>query len=351
MAPEAINPDDPRIEHRFLKINDDITYHYMLAKPQTENPPPLGTVLLLHGWPDIGMGWRFQVLYLLSLGLQVIVPDLLGYGQTSAPDAFVEYSLRKMSAHMAHLVRDVVPDPSNHPVILGGHDWGAFLAWRLAIYHPDLFCGVFSFTIPFFPPAPTVVTLDDFVQQNPIFGYQLQNANGEAEAIGERHLRGFINTMHRGVSSDGESAFDPYVGLIEDRLANVGPSPLMTPEIFEHYVQEFSRHGLHGPMNWYRTRSINGEDETQLAAAPTNKYAKTTTTTPTKFQFPSIPAMLVMAGKDSVLSPQMAAGQEQYFSAGLKSEVIADASHWAMTHQPDEANRLIGEFVKQVLGL
>ena len=180
------------------------------------------------------MGWRFQVLYLLSLGLQVIVPDLLGYGQTSAPDAFAEYSLKKMSAHMALLVREVVPDPSTHPVILGGHDWGAFLAWRLAIYHPDLFRGVFSFTIPFFPPVQTVVTLEEFVQQNPIFGYQLQNANGEAEAIGGRHLRGFLNTMHGGVSPEG-SAFDPFVGLIEERLSNVGPSPLMTAEIFEHY--------------------------------------------------------------------------------------------------------------------
>ena len=92
-------------------------------------------------------------------------------------------------------------------------------------------------------------------------------------------------------------------------------------------------------MNWYRTRSINGEDEIPLAP----KCAKTT------FQFPPIPAMLVMAGKDRVLSPQLAAGQEQYFPAGLKSEVIANASHWAMAHQPDEANRLIGEFVKQVL--
>lgn len=90
-------------------------------------------------------------------------------------------------------------------------------------------------------------------------------------------------------------------------------------------------------MNWYRTWAFNGEDELPLArAASTIKL--------------QVPAMLVMAGLDIVLTPDMARGQENYFAAGFKSEVILEASHWVLIHCPDEVNRYIGEFVKQILG-
>ena len=46
MAPEALAPNDQRVEHKFLRIDEDITYHYLLAKPETE---PAAMVLLLHG--------------------------------------------------------------------------------------------------------------------------------------------------------------------------------------------------------------------------------------------------------------------------------------------------------------
>ena len=68
------------------------------------------------------MGWRYQVPYLLSLNLQVVVPDMLGFGQTSAPEPAEEYTLKKMSAHIATLIKEV----TDQPIILGGHDWGAW---------------------------------------------------------------------------------------------------------------------------------------------------------------------------------------------------------------------------------
>lgn len=68
------------------------------------------------------MGWRNQVPYLLSLGLQVVVPDMLGYGQTSAPESFKEYTMKKISSHIATVIKEV----TDQPIILGGHDWGGW---------------------------------------------------------------------------------------------------------------------------------------------------------------------------------------------------------------------------------
>ncbi|KAI1455537.1 Alpha/Beta hydrolase protein [Annulohypoxylon moriforme] len=332
MAPDALSPDDPRVEHHFSDVGGGIKYHYIVANPKEK---PTATVLLLHGWPDLGMGWRFQVPYLLSLGLQVIVPDQLGYGQTSAPDSPERYSLKEMSDNMAHIIREV----TNEPVILGGHDWGAFLAWRLAMYHQPLIRAIFCFCIPFNPPQLTLTPLEEFVEQNPKFRYQLHNASPEAEtAINESpaHLRGFLNSMFGGATPEGLPGFDPWVGIFTDRLPRIQPSPLVTPEIMDYYFREYSRNGLHGPMNWYRTRPIIWKEELPLAQQEASF----------KFQ---IPAMLVMGGQDHVLTPDLADGQERYFEAGLKKEIIQDASHWVMIHCPDESNKLIGEFVTSVL--
>ncbi|KAL3477605.1 Alpha/Beta hydrolase protein [Aspergillus californicus] len=285
--------------------------------------------------PDLGLGWRFQVPYLLSLNLQVIVPDMLGYGQTSAPEAPEAYSFKTISSHLAKLIHEVT---NGNPIILGAHDWGAFLAWRLAIYHPELIRGIFSFCIPFMPPLPVVVTLEQAVEQVPQFAYQLQLASGAAEAIGMKspaHLRGFLRSCFGGVTEDGLPGFDVSIGLVEDRLDRIGPSPLVAEEIIDHYVHEYSRHGLHGPMNWYRTRVINGKDELALASE-------------SPYQF-NVPAMIVMAGQDPALPPSLADGQEVFFPAGLRKAVIPGASHWVLIHCPVESNACIGEFVRGLL--
>lgn len=76
------------------------------------------------------MGWRNQVPYLLSMNLQVVVPDMLGYGQTSAPASYEEYTVKKMSGHIATIIKEV----TDQPIILGGHDWGGWFVvsnlWR-----------------------------------------------------------------------------------------------------------------------------------------------------------------------------------------------------------------------------
>jgi soluble epoxide hydrolase/lipid-phosphate phosphatase len=138
MAPAPLSPSDPRAIHKHTTIpGTGLTYHYLLCRP---NRPPRATILLLHGFPDLALGWRYQVPYLLDvLNLQVIVPDMLGYDRTSRPAAVDSYTCKNLSAHMAHLIHEVVGP--GQQVFLGGHDWGGYLAWRLAMWHPDLIRG------------------------------------------------------------------------------------------------------------------------------------------------------------------------------------------------------------------
>jgi hypothetical protein len=38
--------------------------------------------LQIHGWPDLSIGWRYQIPFLLDMGFRVVAPDLMGFGGT-----------------------------------------------------------------------------------------------------------------------------------------------------------------------------------------------------------------------------------------------------------------------------
>ncbi|KAI1333598.1 Alpha/Beta hydrolase protein [Xylariaceae sp. FL0016] len=338
MAPEALSINDSRVEHRFLEVSPGIRYHYLLASPEKR---PIASVLLLHGWPDLSMGWRFQVPHLVSLGLRVIMPDMLGYGRTSAPGDIEAYALKNVCGHLVQLIHEVVGE-EDAPVILGGHDWGAQLAWRFTMYHPGLVRAVFGLCVPFAPPQRDLVTMEEAVARSAVLGYQVQNARGEAERLAgasRESLRGWLRCMGGARTPEGLPGFEPGCGIVPGRLLQVGESPLVASDMLEYYVSEFSRNGLRGPMNWYRTRTLNWEDELPFATKQGGGF---------KF---SVPAMLVLAGQDPVFPPESGEGQEEFFAAGLKKEVIPEASHVVLIHCPEEVNRHIEEFVGGVLGL
>lgn len=85
--------------------------------------------LLLHGFPESNLSWRFQVPLLVAMGYEVWVPNLRGYGQTSRPLGVDAYQLRHLVADVAGLID---AGAANRPVTLMAHDWGAIIAWAFA---------------------------------------------------------------------------------------------------------------------------------------------------------------------------------------------------------------------------
>ena len=81
---DKITPSDTRITTESVKVpTSGHTYTYLFAKPEERNP--IGTAVLLHGFPDLAFGWRNQILFLRDLGFKVVVPNMLGYAGTDAP--------------------------------------------------------------------------------------------------------------------------------------------------------------------------------------------------------------------------------------------------------------------------
>ena len=40
-------------------------------------------VILIHGWPDLSLGWHHQLKHLGGLGFHAIAPDMRGYGKST----------------------------------------------------------------------------------------------------------------------------------------------------------------------------------------------------------------------------------------------------------------------------
>jgi pimeloyl-ACP methyl ester carboxylesterase len=89
-------------------------------------------VVLLHGWPDSARLWRHQVPALATAGFQVVVPDLRGFGRSGKPEAVEAYSLAAVAAD----VQAILAEETISKAHLVGHDWGAALAWQLALRAP-----------------------------------------------------------------------------------------------------------------------------------------------------------------------------------------------------------------------
>ena len=85
--------------------------------------------LLLHGFPESKFSWRYQMPLLARLGYRVWAPNLRGYGKSSRPAAVADY-------HIDHLVADaaaLIDAAGAKTTLLMAHDWGAVIAWQLAI--------------------------------------------------------------------------------------------------------------------------------------------------------------------------------------------------------------------------
>ncbi|MBT4162164.1 MAG: alpha/beta hydrolase [Gammaproteobacteria bacterium] len=85
--------------------------------------------ILLHGFPEHAVSWRFQMPMLAEMGFKVWAPNLRGYGNSAMPPLMGDYSLENLMADVGGLIDAAKCEE----VTLIAHDWGAVVAWYFAI--------------------------------------------------------------------------------------------------------------------------------------------------------------------------------------------------------------------------
>ena len=91
-------------------------------------------VLLLHGFPEFWLSWRFQIPALVAAGFRVVTPDMRGYNRSSKPRRVGAYDTDRL----ADDVRDLIRERGAARALVAGHDWGGAVAWLTAMNHPEV---------------------------------------------------------------------------------------------------------------------------------------------------------------------------------------------------------------------
>ena len=124
-------PERPELFEGFDTHEIDVGDVSIFARSGGSGPP----LLCLHGYPQSHACWH-RMAPVLAQNHTVVVMDLRGYGQSSAPagdEEHVTYSKRSLAADGVAVMRKL----GHETFALMGHDRGGRVAYRMALDHPD----------------------------------------------------------------------------------------------------------------------------------------------------------------------------------------------------------------------
>jgi pimeloyl-ACP methyl ester carboxylesterase len=107
-------------------------------------------VILIHGFPESWYSWRHQIPALADAGYRVAAPDMRGYGGSDKPPAIEAYSIKNMYADIGGLIAALGAERA----VVVGHDWGAAIAYRTALFHPERVRAVAGLSVPYLARGP-----------------------------------------------------------------------------------------------------------------------------------------------------------------------------------------------------
>ncbi|KAI1894967.1 hypothetical protein AGOR_G00101090 [Albula goreensis] len=321
--PVCCNPED--VPHCYVTIKPGVQTHYV---DMGEGP----AVLLCHGFPESWFSWRYQIPALAEAGFRALVPDMKGYGNSSAPPDIQDYSQEQICQDLVTFLDKL----GVAQVTLVGHDWGGTLVWNMAQHHPERVRAVASLNTPLFPVDPKTNPMER-IKAIPVFDYQIYFQDpGVAEAEMEKDLERTFKIMFTG-SADSDKGLvintenvcergGLFVGLPDD----VPRSSMLSESALQYYVQQYSKSGFRGPLNWYRNIERNWR---WACARPRKKIL--------------MPALMVTAGKDPVLQPALTKGMENMVP-NLTRGHIEQCGHWTQMERPAELNKILLSWLNEV---
>lgn len=90
-------------------------------------------VVLLHGKNFNGAYWEQTIAFLTEHGYRVVVPDQVGFGQSSLPERY-QFTFDQLAANTKALLEHLDVDE----ITLMGHSMGGMLATRFALRYPNM---------------------------------------------------------------------------------------------------------------------------------------------------------------------------------------------------------------------
>ncbi|KAF3763399.1 alpha/beta-hydrolase [Cryphonectria parasitica EP155] len=366
-------PEDIRQRHIDLTTEPTCGLNIFVLEAGDASHP---LILLFHGYPELAYTWRKVLLPLASKGFHVVAPDSRGYGRTTGWDtsSYAHVDLSKFTQMQLILDNIALMRALGHEeaALVVGHDFGATAASACSLTRPDLFkAAVFVSHVPTGSAERGREDIHTALarRERPLMHYQWYNSTARAAEDWKNpsqglkaFLRGYVHLKSH-VWKGNEVDIGPLRAWIADQLARmpgyyIMPLGATMPEVVEAdmkdedttltesflsdaeldvYVQEFTRTGFQGMLNWYRS-----------ATSPQNVNSQMAVFAGLNFQVP----VTYIGGVADWGNYQRPGALEALQSGKTASDyrgtrILPGAGHWPQVELP---NALCDEIVKFLAG-
>jgi len=256
--------------------------------------------LCLHGFPECSFSWRYQLPLLARLGFTAWAPNLRGYGRSSRPARINDYALHHLVADVAGLI-DAAGKSST---VLIAHDWGAALAWNLALRRIRPLARLIILNLPH--PAlffKNLFRYPQIMRSWYIFFFQIP------------FLPEWLFGLNR-----AQAIADAFRSMAIDKSQ-------FPDDVLEVYRQQALQPGaLTAMLNWYRAlmRHLPSARDASL-------FERTML---------DVPTLLIWGEHDAALGKELTFGTEKLVR-DFTLRYLPNVSHWVQQEAPETVNAMI----------
>ncbi|KAL1543093.1 epoxide hydrolase A-like [Salvia divinorum] len=290
-------------------------------------------VLFIHGFPELWYSWRHQMKFVAAHGYRAVAPDMRGYGETTgAPlEDPSKFTVMHLAGDLIALLDAVAPNEDK--VFVVGHDWGAYVAWHLAMFRPDRVRALVNLSVPFTPRNPEMSPVDSFRKlygdDHYICRFQEPgDIEAEFEKVGTKEVLKIVLSFRE----PAPFYFPKGKGFIY----SVDRAPWLTEQDLDYYVSKFEKTGFTGGVNYYRAFGLNWELNAPWFGAGV--------TVPSKFITGEYDLVYHIPGTKDFIH---GGGFKKFVPLLEDVVVIKGAAHFVNQERPDEINEHLLAFIKQ----
>lgn len=276
---------------------DGVRIHFRVAGP--EDGPVL---LLIHGYPEMGITWRKVVAPLTAAGFRLVMPDLRGAGGSARP--LSGYDKSTLAADLAGVLDSLGIEA---PAAVVGHDIGAMVAFAFARRFPER--------------TPRLAILDSVIPGTEMFDevsrdgtkvwhFHFHQASDLPEALTQGREAIYLERYYH------DMAFNPSA---------------IEAEAFEFYVRHFSQPGgMRAGFELYRSFAQDIADNRAWQ----------------KEQGPLKMPLLALAGAGGRYATRIGPMLEE-MAQSVSVNVIPNAGHWLAEENPEAVADALSAFASQ----
>lgn len=280
--------------HELVSVNG-VLLHVVMTGPEDGE-----LVVLLHGFPEFWYGWRHQIDALAEAGYRVLIPDQRGYNQSEKPKSLDDYHIEKLVGDINALIRWAGRDQA----YVIGHDWGAMVAWWLALIYSRRVKKLAILNVP----HPKI--FEKTIRSNP------------RQMLRSTYAMFFqIPWLPETLASLNDYRF--FAQAIE----RSGQPRTFSDSEMAAYRAAWAKPGaMRAMLNWYRA------------------YAQRPAPTPDTYRV-RVPTLILWGMKDTALDSSMVQPSLEMCDNGQLIE-FANATHWVQHDEPEKVTQSLLEFLK-----